>query len=97
MLFAKVIGTVVSEKSDEGIKNNKLLLVQQCNHRGSLKQKYFVAVDLVGAGKGEVVIISQGSSSRQTELTFQKPIDAVIIGIVDIISENNKEVYCKYK
>jgi carbon dioxide concentrating mechanism protein CcmL len=95
MVFAKVIGTVVGEKSDEGIKKNKLLLVQQCNHMGIPKQKYIVAVDLVGAGNGEVVIIAQGSSSRQTKSTYQKPIDAVIIGIVDVVSEKNKEIYCK--
>jgi carbon dioxide concentrating mechanism protein CcmL len=95
MIFAKVIGTVVSEKSDQGVKKNKLLLVQQCNHKGILKQQFIVAVDLVGAGKGEIVIIAQGSSSRQTKSTYQKPIDAVIIGIVDIVSENNKEIYCK--
>jgi microcompartment protein CcmK/EutM len=49
----------------------------------------------VGAGTGEVVIIAQGSSSRQTEMTYQKPIDAVIAGIIDLVEENGKIIFRK--
>jgi microcompartment protein CcmK/EutM len=54
-----------------------------------------VAVDLVGAGVEEIVIISQGSSARQTEITHQKPVDCVIVGIVDMVEEHNKIVFKK--
>jgi microcompartment protein CcmK/EutM len=95
MIFAEIVGTVVSAKSDEGIKGKKTLLVQVCNQKGKTRERFIVAVDLVGSGIGEMVIIAQGSSSRQTEETYEKPIDAVIIGIVDSVSENNKLVFCK--
>ena len=44
---------------------------------------FVVAVDSVGAGVGEIVLVAQGSSGRQTELTRNKPVDAVIMAIVD--------------
>ena len=95
MIFAKIVGTVVSTQIDEGIKGKKCLLAQTCNHKGEVDGNYLVAVDLVGAGVEEVVIISQGSSARQTEITHQKPVDCVIVGIVDMIEEYNKIVFKK--
>jgi microcompartment protein CcmK/EutM len=95
MIFAKIVGTVVSTQIDEGIKGKKCLLAQTCNHKGEVDGNYLVAMDLVGAGVEEVVIISQGSSARQTEITHQKPVDCVIVGIVDMIEEYNKIVFKK--
>jgi len=95
MIFAKIVGTVVSTQMDEGIKGKKCLLAQTCNHKGETDDNYLVAVDLVGAGVEEVVIISQGSSARQTEITHQKPVDCVIVGIVDMVEAYNKIVFKK--
>lgn len=95
MIFAKIVGTVVSAQIDEGMKGKKCLLAQICNHKGEVDGDCLVAVDLVGAGVEEIVIISQGSSARQTEVTHQKPIDCVIIGIVDMVEEHNKIVFKK--
>ena len=95
MIFAKIVGTVVSTQIDEGIKGKKCLLAQTCNHKGEVDGNYLVAVDLVGAGVEEIVIISQGSSARQTEITHQKPVDCVIVGIVDMVEEYNKIVFKK--
>ena len=95
MIFGKIVGTVVSTQIDEGIKGKKCLLVQTCNHKGQVNNNHLVAVDLVGAGVEEVVIISQGSSARQTEITYQKPVDCVIVGIVDMVEEHNKIVFKK--
>ncbi|OGD15512.1 ethanolamine utilization protein EutN [Candidatus Atribacteria bacterium RBG_19FT_COMBO_35_14] len=95
MIFGKIAGTVVSTQIDEGIKGKKCLLVQTCNHKGEIGGNYLVAVDLVGAGVEEIVIISQGSSARQTEITHQKPVDCVIVGIVDMVEERNKIVFKK--
>jgi len=95
MIFAKIVGTVVSTQIDEGIKGKKCLLAQTCNHKGEVNGNYLVAVDLVGAGVEEIVIISQGSSARQTEITHQKPVDCVIVGIVDMVEEYSKIVFKK--
>jgi len=95
MIFGKIVGTVVSAQIDEGIKGKKCLLAQTCNHKGEVDGNYLVAVDLVGAGVEEVVIISQGSSARQTEITHQKPVDCVIVGIVDMVEEHNEIVFKK--
>ena len=95
MIFGKIVGTVVSTQIDKEIKEKKCLLVQTCNHRGEVDDNYLVAVDLVGAGVEEIVILSQGSSARQTEITHQKPVDCVIVGIVDMVEEHNKIVFKK--
>ena len=95
MIFGKIVGTVVSTQIDDGIKGRKCLLVQTCNYKVEEKNDYLVALDLVGAGVGEVVIISQGSSARQTTITHRKPVDAVIVGIVDMVEKGNKMTYKK--
>ncbi|MHC2994178.1 MAG: EutN/CcmL family microcompartment protein [Candidatus Atribacteria bacterium] len=95
MIFGKIVGTVVSTQIDEGIKGKKCLLVQSCNHKGEVDDNYLVALDLVGAGVEEIVIISQGSSARQTEVTYQKPVDCVIVGIVDMVEEDKKIAFKK--
>ena len=95
MLFGIVDGTVVATRKEDGIRGTKYLLVRICNHRGEPAEGYVVALDLVGAGDGELIVLSQGSSARQTDCTYQKPIDAVIAGIVDLVEENGKIVYKK--
>lgn len=95
MIFGKIVGTVVSSQLDAGVKDKKTLLVNICDEKGREKDNFMVAVDLVGAGEGEIVIISQGSSARQTDETNKRPIDCVIVGIVDLIEENNEIIYRK--
>ncbi len=95
MIFGKVVGTVVSTTKNDSMRGTKYLLTCVCDQRGKTKEDYIVALDLVGAGTGEVIIIAQGSSSRQTETTYQKPIDAVIVGIVDLVEEKGEIVFRK--
>jgi microcompartment protein CcmK/EutM len=95
MIFAKVAGTVISTRKSDTTEGTKYLLLQLCNQEEKLKDSYVVALDLIGAGPGEMVILAQGSSARQTKRTFEKPIDAVIAGIVDLIEENDKVVFRK--
>ena len=89
MFVAKVTGSLVSTQKDPGIVGHKLLIVEpyrlEAETRASLQTtgRTFVAVDTVGAGVGEMVLITQGSSARMTSLTEKLPIDTVIIGIVD--------------
>jgi len=95
MLFGKVTGTVVSTRKDEKLEGLKLLLVQQVDARGKMTNQYVVAADAVGAGIGEVVMFATGSSARQTDKTENKPIDAVIMAIVDTWEIEGDVVYDK--
>jgi len=95
MILGKVIGRVVSTKKSDGIRGTRYLLINICDRKGIPKNEHLVALDLVSAGEGEMVLIAQGSSSRQTEMTKNKPIDAVIVGIVDLVEEEGSIVYRK--
>ena len=83
MILGKVIGTVWATRKDEQLRGMKLQLVREIEADGSDRSRVVVAVDSVGAGVGETVLFAQGSSARQTELTKNKPVDAVITAIVD--------------
>lgn len=83
MNLGKVTGTVWATKKDPKLVGLKLLIIQNLTLDGKLKDSYIVAVDSVGAGIGEVVLTCGGSSARQTEITQNKPIDAVVMAIVD--------------
>jgi microcompartment protein CcmK/EutM len=73
----------------------KFLVVRQIDVDSSDTGSYVVAVDAVGAGVGEVVMYASGSSARQTQLTKDKPCDAVIMGIVDTWEVDGETVYVK--
>lgn len=83
MFLGRVIGTVWSTRKDENLVGAKFLIVKQLDLNLKEKDNFVVAVDSVGAGEGEVVLVATGSSSRQTEFTKNKPVDAVIMAIVD--------------
>ncbi len=85
MILAKVVGTVWATRKDEQLVGMKLQLVQEIALDYTPKTQIVVAVDSVGAGVGEVVLVAQGSSARQTDLTRNKPVDAVIVAIVDTL------------
>ena len=83
MILGKVVGTVWATRKDEQLVGMTLQIVQPVGLDYSLKSGFVVAVDSVGAGVGEIVLVAQGSSARQTALTHNKPVDAVITAIVD--------------
>ncbi len=83
MILGRVIGTVWATRKDENLVGAKFLIVRQINLDYSETKNFVVAVDSVGAGVGEVVLVATGSSARQTTFTKNKPIDAVIMAIVD--------------
>ena len=88
MYIAKVIGNVVSTQKNAKFLGMKLLLIQPYISRDGKMQisgSSVVAVDSVGAGAGECVLFTQGSSARLTPATKDAPVDAVIVGIVDAI------------
>ncbi len=83
MIVAKVMGTAVATIKHTMLKTTKLLLVQSADAQGNPCGQPFLAVDLVGAGDGELVIVSQGSSARVATGQHESPADAAIVGILD--------------
>ena len=96
MLMGKVVGTIVSTHKDEGMVGFKLLVVQNLDLSMKLTSSYVIAVDAVGAGMGEVVVVVQGSSARLTDTTKGKPLDAAIVCIVDSVEIGPDQVYSKH-
>ena len=95
MQLGQVVGTVVATRKDEELEGLKLLLVKGCDEAGQLKGPVLVCVDAVGAGVGEVVLYAAGSSARQTAITKNRPVDHVIMAIVDTISDQGRVTYDK--
>lgn len=85
MIIARILGTVVSTQKDERLLGKKLLIVKPINLDGSDQSGYTVAVDTVGAGYHEKVIVVSGSSARLAEGNKDCPVDAAIIGVIDEI------------
>jgi microcompartment protein CcmK/EutM len=95
MLLGRVAGTVVASRKEPLMEGWKLLLVRQLDVENHEVGAYVVAADAVGAGVGEVVLYATGSSARQTEVTRDRPCDAVIMAIVDTWEVGGTEVYRK--
>jgi microcompartment protein CcmK/EutM len=95
MLLGRVTGTVVASRKEPLIEGWKLLVVRQLDAAGNEAPGYVVATDAVGAGVGEVVLYASGSSARNTEVTRDRPCDAVIMAIVDTWETGGREVYRK--
>ncbi len=89
MLIARVIGTVVATRKDEELVGYKLLVVRPLPLDGSGPDgrlpEPFVAVDTVGAGVGERVLVVTGSSARAISDRVRLPVDAAIVGIIDTV------------
>lgn len=85
MYLATVVGTVVSTSKDERLVGFKLLLTQRVDAAGNPVGNPEVAVDSVGAGTGETVIVTRGSSARFAADRPEAPLDATIVGIVDTV------------
>lgn len=83
MQLAKVVGTVVATRKESTLEGLKLLVVRPLDEEGKELGSQLVAADAVGAGPDEIVLIASGSSARQTQQTDKRPIDAVIMAIVD--------------
>lgn len=96
MILARVIGTVVATRKDEKLSGVKLQIVLPVSLSDmSPDGKPLVAVDAVGAGEGEIVMVCSGSSARQTMRTKDTPCDAVIMAIVDNLDVQGQKVYVK--
>lgn len=90
MELALVTGTVVCSVKDANMPAEKLLLLQPLTTALRAKGDELVATDVTGAGVGEVVLYAKGSSARQTAATENKPVDGLVIGIVDELELHGK-------
>ena len=101
MFIAKVTGSVVSTQKIGSMTGHKLLVVEPFRLEGKKRKtlettgRTFIAVDTLGAGEDDFVLITQGSSARLTPETKELPIDAVIIGIVDTVHIEKTNVYSR--
>ena len=96
MEIARVIGTTVSTIKSERVKDRKLLIVRQTDQKGkALEGLPYVAIDLVDAGEGELVLTCQGSAARQTHLTKDCPVDAVIMAVIDSLEVDGELAFVK--
>ncbi len=101
MFIARVTGSVVSTQKVDTMVGHKLLVVEPYRLEGEQRKslittgRTFIAVDTLGAGEDDYVLITQGSSARLTPETKQLPIDAVIIGIVDTVHIDKLAVYTR--
>jgi microcompartment protein CcmK/EutM len=95
MLIAKVIGTTVATIKDQKLEGRKLLICRETDETGKTTGKPYVAVDTVDAGVGDLVLTAHGSSGRQTSVTKDSPVDAVIMAIIDSLHVDGAVVFRK--
>ena len=95
MRLGKVVGTVVATQKNEKLEGRKILVVEDVDLNGQGTGAYLVAVDAVGAGRGEIVLTCSGSSARLTDVTQDCPVDGTIIAIVETVEVGGEVRYKK--
>jgi microcompartment protein CcmK/EutM len=85
MILARIVGTVVSTRKDPRLEGKTLLIVKPISPEGQDESGYLIAVDAVGAGYRETVLVVSGSSARMASECKDRPVDAAIVGIVDTV------------
>lgn len=99
MFIARVTGSLVSTQKVDSMKGQKLFVVEPLRINEKTKGdltgtgRTFIAVDVVGAGEGETVLIVQGSSARFTDETKKLPVDCTIIGIIDSVNVGDNQIF----
>jgi microcompartment protein CcmK/EutM len=95
MTLGKVVGTVVATRKEQTLDGLRFMLVRIVDADGQETGGFVVAADAVGAGPGEMVLVASGSSARQTQVTNNRPVDAVIMAIVDTWEVGRETKYKK--
>ena len=95
MKIALVIGSTISTIKDESMHGRKLLIVRDTDTAGKVTGEPYVAVDTVGSGTEDLVLVTDGSSARFTTQTTNAPVDAVIVGVIDSLEMSGKVTYRK--
>ncbi len=95
MKIVKVVGVAVATVKDARLEGCKLMVVSEADHAGKAVGKPFIAQDVVGVGPGELVFIVEGSSARAAAWDSNKPVDAVIVGILDSLQFEGEMTFKK--
>lgn len=95
MVISKVVGSAVATVKDDKLTGTKLLVVREADVTGQPIGKPVVAIDTVDAGVGDLVLIAAGSSARQTDVTKDRPVDAVIMAVLDSLEVDGTVTYRK--
>lgn len=95
MMLGQVVGTVVATRKESTLDGLTLLLVKNTDPEGKTTGNPVVAIDAVGAGVGEWVLYASGSSARNTTVTKDRPVDATIMAIVDLVEVAGTITYRK--
>lgn len=95
MRIARIVGSAVSTVKEKSLVGHKLLLVREADEYNEMTGPVFVAVDVVGAGTGELVMVTEGSAARQSGTTSDQPVDAVIMGILDSLEVDGTVTFRK--
>ncbi|MED5372147.1 MAG: EutN/CcmL family microcompartment protein [Myxococcota bacterium] len=96
MKLGRIVGTVVATRKDPKLEGLRLYMVEDLSLELAGKGSFVVAADVLGAGVGEVVLYCSGSAARQTSETQGRPVDAVVMAIVDTVSQDGELVFNKY-
>jgi microcompartment protein CcmK/EutM len=95
MQLGKVVGTVVASQKEDILEGIRFMVVKHCDFDGNVVGPAVVAADAVGAGVGEIVLYASGSSARLTRRTDNRPVDATIMAIVDVVEVDGSTRYTK--
>jgi microcompartment protein CcmK/EutM len=95
MIIGRVIGTVVSNVKDSKYHGYKLLVIKEMNVYGGYEKGFYIAVDLIGAGIDEVVMLVTGAAARGSIETNDKGIDAVVTAKIEKVLFSDKEIALK--
>jgi microcompartment protein CcmK/EutM len=93
MNLARVRGTVTATVRSDKVEGATWLLIEDCDQAGTGRGEYLVAVDMIGANRGELVLVAQGSSCRWTNRTEDRPMDTLVVAIVETIDQRGTVVY----
>lgn len=97
MWVGKIIGTLVATPKDDSLTGSKLLIVQPLDFGSRTAGRAIVAVDAIGAGTGETVLVVEGSSARHVHGKPNSAVDAAIVGIIDNIELDRRLMDEEYK
>lgn len=96
MKIARITGSTISTIKSPRIQDTKLLICQETDQTGMKELGIsYVAIDLVDAGVGDLVLTCHGSAARQTQLTKETPVDAVIMAVLDHLEVDGQVVFRK--
>ncbi|HKJ28159.1 MAG TPA: EutN/CcmL family microcompartment protein [Anaerolineales bacterium] len=96
MKIAKVVGVAICTMKEPRLEESKMLLVSDTDQNGEIVGTPYIAQDIVGVGPDELVIVVQGSSARVAVWDDNKPVDAVIVGILDSLQFDGETTFKKH-